>query len=246
MCTPLILMGKGLYVGYTIQHRWRAVRRIVKTMMKVSDKIWRGRTPGEVLSKRYKIFVLLGILFIALSIPLYLAGVTFTNFELIIPTLVVIGSFSLHCGSTKFWRGVTRYFGVIALASVFIIYLVVWGPRPIQVFTLSGFIIVWMLAMRNKLSMFDKFKKLLWRTTLTAAIAIILFDVWTGLVGHPLTTGVSLWVAFLGQIPFTLYHLASLVFVPPLVGLGKMLVKVKVPVPVAVAAGAGVRTRIKK
>jgi len=222
------------------------MRRIVKMMMYISDKIWRGRTPGEVLSKRYKIFVLLGILFIALSIPLYLAGVTFPNFELIIPTLVVIGSFSLHCGSTKFWRGVTRYFGVIALASVFIIYLVVWGPRPIQIFTLSGFIVVWMLAMRNKLSMFDKFKKLLWRTTLTAAIAIILFDVWTGLVGHPLTTGISLWVAFLGQIPFTLFHLTSLVFVPPLVGLGKMLVKVKVPVPVAVAAGAGVRTRIKK
>jgi hypothetical protein len=52
-------------------------------------------------------------------------------------------------------------------------------------------------------------------------------------------------VAFLGQIPFTLYHLASLIFVPPLVGLGKLMVKVKVPVPVAVKVRAGVRADIK-
>jgi hypothetical protein len=100
--------------------------------------------------------------------------------------------------------------------------------------------------MRNKLSMFDKFKKLLWRTTLTAAIAIILFDVWTGLVGSSLTMGGSLWIVFLGQIPFTLFHLASLVFVPPLVGLGKLLVRVKVPVPVATRVGAGVKASSRR
>lgn len=94
--------------------------------------------------------------------------------------------------------------------------------------------------MRNKLSMFDRFKKLLFRTTLTVAIAIILFDVWTGIIGTPLTGLVSFWAAFIGQIPFTLYHLCSLVFVPPLVGLGKLLVKVKVPVPVSVQAGVRV------
>lgn len=220
--------------------------QILRGWKRAAAKLLGVGAPKRVLARRIKIFVLLGILFIALSIPLYLAGVTFPNFELIIPTLVVIGSFSLYCGSTKFWRVVTRYFGVIALASVFIIYLVVWGPRPIQAFTLSGFTICWLLAMRNKLSMFDKFKKLLWRTTLTAAIAIIVFDVWTGLIGYTLTAGVSLWVAFLGQIPFTLYHLASLVFVPPLVGLGKLLVKVKIPVPVAVATGAGVRARARR
>ncbi len=213
---------------------------IIQRWKKAAAKLFGVGAPERVLARRIKIFVLLGILFIALSIPLYLAGVTFSNFELIIPTLVVIGSFSLYCGPTKFWRVVTRYFGVIALASVFIIYLVVWGPRPIQAFTLSGFTICWLLAMRNKLSMFDKFKKLVWRTTLTAAIAIILFDVWTGLIGHTLTTGVSLWVAFLGQIPFTLYHLASLVFVPPLVGLGKVLARIKVAAPVAVRAGVRV------
>jgi len=212
-------------------------------MRKVSEKIWGGRTSDEVLSKRYKIFVLLGILFIALSIPLHLAGVTFPNFELIIPTLVVIGSFSLYCGPTKSWRVVTRYFGVIALASVFIIYLVVWGPHPIQAFTLSGFIIVWLLAMRNKLSMFDKFKKLLWRTTLTAAAAIIIFDIYTGIIGWSFLGGAGLLAAFLGQIPFTLYHLCSLIFIPPLVGLGKAMVKVKVPVPVAIAAESRVRVQ---
>ncbi len=171
----------------------------------------------------------------------YFIGITFLpNFEWIIPVLVVTGSFSLYCGPSKFWRIVTRHFGVLAVISAFIVWFIMYGILPIHAFVWLGFIFAWLLAMRNKLSMFDKFKKLLWRTTLTAAIAILLFDVWTGLVGHTLTTGVSLWVAFLGQIPFTLYHLASLVFVPPLVGLGKVLVKVKVAAPVAVRAGVRV------
>ncbi|MDI6884413.1 MAG: hypothetical protein QMD00_04735 [Hadesarchaea archaeon] len=219
---------------------------VTKVRRKIAEKIWSGRTSDEVLSKRFKIFVLIAIFLVAISKPLYASGVTFPNFELIIPTLVVVGSFSLYLGPTKFWRGVNRYFGVLALVAVFLIDLIFWGPLAIYAFTWTGFILAWFLALRNKLSMFDKFKKLLWRTTLTAAIAIILFDVWTGLIGHPLTTGASLWVAFLGQIPFTMYHLASLVFVPPLVGLGKLMVKVKVPVSVAVAAGAGVRARTKR
>lgn len=177
----------------------------------------------------------------------YFIGITFLpNFEWIIPVLVVTGSFSLYCGPSKFWRIVTRYFGVLAVISAFIVWFIMYGILPIHAFVWSGFIFAWLLAMRNKLSMFNKFKKLLWRTTLTAAIAIILFDVWTGLVGSTLTMGGSLWIVFLGQIPFTLFHLVSLVFVPPLVGLGKMMVRVKISVPVAVAAGAGVRARIKK
>lgn len=213
---------------------------------KIAEKIWGGRTPDEVLSKRFKIFVLIGIVLIAASKLLYLRGLMpFPNFELIIPTLVVVGSFSLYLGPTKFWRGVNRYFGILALVAVFLIDLIFWGPLAIYAFTWTGFILAWFLALRNKLSMFDKFKKLLWRTTLTAAIAIILFDIWTGLIGHTLTMSASLWAAFFGQIPFTMYHLASLVFVPPLVGLGKLMVKVKVPVPVAVAAEAGVRARTK-
>lgn len=215
-------------------------RRIVKAMREISEKIWGGRTSDKILAKRIKIFVLLGICFIGISKLLYLAGITFPNFELVIPTLVVVGSFSLYCGGTKFWRGVTRYFGVIAIISVLLIDLAIWGLRLIYLFTWTGFVLAWFLGMRNKLSIFDKFKKSLFRTTLTAAIAIILFDVWTGIIGSPLTGLVSFWAAFIGQIPFTLYHLCSLLFVPPLVGLGKLLVRVKVPVPVAVRAGARV------
>lgn len=215
--------------------------RVTRAVRKISEKIWGGRTPGEILSKRFKIFVLIAISLIAISKLLYVSGVTFPNFELIIPTLVVVGSFSLYCGPTKFWRRLTRYFGVIALASVFLIDISFWGFRNIYVFTWSGFVICWLFGMRNKLSMFDKTKKLLFRTTLTAAIAILVFDIFTAfgvwLVWAPNTVA-GLVAVYLAQIPFTLYHLASLVFIPPLVGLSKLLVKVKVPVPVAVKVGS--------
>ena len=221
--------------------------QILRGWKRAAAKLWGVGAPERVLARRIKIFVLIGIVFIAISKLLYLRGLTpFPNFELIIPTLVVVGSFSLYCGPTRFWRGLTRYFGLIALLSVFIIDLAFWGFLPIYAFTWLGFIFCWLLGMRNKLSMFDKFKTLLGRTMLTAAVAIILFDVWTGLIGHTLTTGVPLWVAFLGQIPFTVYHLASLVFVPPLVGLGKMLARVKISVPVAVAARTGVHARTER
>ena len=219
---------------------------MARTMRKLAYKLFGGETSDRALAKRIKIFVLIGIVFIAISKLLYLRGLMpFPNFELIIPTLVVIGSFSLYCGSTKPWRYLTRYFGIIALVSVFLIDIAFWGLLPIYVFTWSGFILCWLIGLKNKLSMFDKFKTLLGRMLLTAAIAIIIFDIWTGLIGHSLTTGASLWAAFLGQIPFTLYHLASLIFVPPLVGLGKLMVKVKVPVPVAVKVRAGARARIR-
>jgi hypothetical protein len=219
------------------------------TMGKISWKVWGGKTPDEILAKRFKIFVLLGISLIGISKLLYLAGVTFPNLELVIPTLVVIGSFSLHCGESKFWRVVTRYFGVLALISVFLIDLAFWGFRVIYVFTWPGFIFCWLLGMRNKLSMFDKFKTLIGHTMLTGAIAILLFDFWTGIIGTslsgwygPITTPTPWLVAFFGQIPFTFYHLCSLAFIPPLIGLGKLLVKVKVPVSVAVPAGAKIQT----
>jgi low affinity Fe/Cu permease len=204
------------------------------SLRKISYKLFGGETSERMLAKRIKIFVLLGIIFIALSKLLYLCGITFPNFELIIPTLVVVGSFSLYCGSTRFLREVTRYFGLIALLSVFIIDIVFWGVLPIYIFTWPGLIFCWILGLRNKLSMFDKFKTLLGRTMLTAAIAIIIFDIWTGLIGHTITTGTSLWAAFIGQVPFTLYHLASLIFIPPLVGLGKLLARIKIATPVAV------------
>lgn len=222
------------------------VRRIVKAMRKVSEKIWGGRTSDAVLAKRFKIFVLLGIFFIGISKLLYIAGITFPNFELVIPTLIVVGSFSLYCGPKKVWKGMTRYFGIIALISVFLVDLVIWGVRPIYIFTWPAFVICWMLALRNRLSLFDKTKTLLWRTTLTAAIAIFLFDIfttfgwWICYYPHTLTTLVAVYIAL---IPFALYHLCSLIFVPPLVGLGKAMVKVKVPVRVAVPVGRGVRVR---
>ena len=223
--------------------------RIAVARLKIAEKIWRGRTPDEVLSKRYKLFVLLGIFLIGMfAMYRYFIGITFLpNFEWIIPVLVVTGSFSLYCGSSKFWRIVTRYFGALAVISAFIVWFIMFGILPIDAFVWSGFIFAWLLAMRNKLSMFDKFKKLLWRTTLTAVVAILLFDAFTAfgwwilgpyhsLPGSHTLTG--LLTVYLFQIPFTMSHLISLIFVPPLVGLGKLLVRVKVPVPVATRIGA--------
>jgi hypothetical protein len=215
---------------------------IGRARLKIATKIWSGRSPDEVLAKRFKLFVLLMILFIAMSTLIKQVGSTLPNFEIIIPILVVVGSFSLYCGSTKFWRYLTRYFGVVALISVYLIYLVYEGPHSIYIFTWSGFIIAWLLGMKNKLSMFDRFTKLLYRTVLTAAAAIILFDIYTAL-GWAAVTGTGIGAVFIGQIPFTLYHLASLIFIPPLVGLGKLMVRVKVPVRVTVAARSQVRTQ---
>ena len=209
----------------------------------ISEKIWGGRTPSEVLSKRFRIFVLITIVLASMSKLLYLKGILPANVELIIPCLVVVGSLSLSCGPTKFWRRATRYFGLLVLITVAITDLAFWGPRSIFVFTWSGFILCWLLAMRHKLSMFDRFKSLLWRTTLTAAAAIIIFDLFTGVFGWSLVTSTGLVTVFLSQIPFTLYHLCSLLFVPPLVGLAKAMVKVKVPVPVAVAVKSGIEVQ---
>jgi len=201
------------------------------------------------MAKRFKIFVLLAIGFIAVSKLLYLAGVMpFQNFELIIPTLVVIGSLSLYCGESKSWGYLVKYFGIIALVSVFIIDLAFWGFNPIYAFTWSGFIIIWIVGMKNKLSAFDRFKKLLYRTTLTAAIAILIFDVWTAFgswLGWGEKSLAGLAAVFLAQVPFTLYHLGSLLFVPPLLGLGKLMIRVKVPVSVAARAKSGVRVNVE-
>ena len=220
------------------------VRRIVSTWGKIAEKIWGGKTSDEVLAKRYELFVFLGIFLIGMfAVYRYFIGITFLpNIEWIIPVLVVTGSFSLHCGSSKFWRTVTRYFGALAVISAFVVWFIMFGVLPIHAFVWSGFVLAWLLSLRNKLSMFDKFKTLLRRTMLTTAIAIILFDFWTGIIGWTLLYA-SFWVALIGQIPFTFYHLCSLVFVPPLVGLAKLLVKVKVPI--SVAAQAGVREPLR-
>lgn len=215
-------------------------------MRKIAEKIWGAKTPAELLAKRFRLFVLICMVLIVVSKLLYLQGILPANVELIIPALVVVGSFSLHCGPTEFWRKVTRYFGLVAVASVALVDLALWGVHSIYAFTWSGFVFCWLLGMRNKLSMFDRFRRLVFSTTLTGAVAILAFDFWTGLIGWPLVTGTPWMTAFIGQIPFTFYHLCSLVFIPPLVGIGKILVRVKVPVPVAVGAGVKVKGLVRR
>ncbi|MEM3402107.1 MAG: DUF6580 family putative transport protein [Candidatus Hadarchaeales archaeon] len=204
----------------------------------------------KVLSVRIKIFVIVGLILAATSKFLYISRLTpFPNFELIIPTLVVIGSFSLPCGPSKSWRLVTRYFGAFALLGVFLADLAIWGPLPIYAFTWSGFLVCWLIGMRNRLSLFDRFKKLLWRTTLAAAIAILIFDIWTAFgswLGWGEKSLPGLVAIYLAQIPFTIYHLTSLVFVPPLVGLGKLMVKIKIPVSASVAVHAKTSQEVKR
>ena len=222
----------------------KTITKLGKAQRRFAYKLWSGRSPDEILTKRFKLFVLIGIIVIAISKLLYLQGIMpFPNFELIIPTLVVIGSFSLYLGSSKAWRGINRYFGIVALISVFAIDVAFWGFRSIYLFTWPGLAFAWVFAMKNKLSMFNNPRKLLMRTMLTAATAIIIFDAFTGLLGHTLTTGASFQAAFVGQIPFTIYHLASLSIVPPLVMLAKMMVKVKVPVGVVASARVQVKSQ---
>jgi len=209
-------------------------------LARLSDKIWVGKTIDEILSKRFKLFVLFGILFTG-SFWAYrvVAGIELLpNLEWVIPTLVTVGSFSLPLGGNVFWRSLNRYFGILALASVIAFDLILFGPGlwHVWVFKWSGFVFAWLLGMRSKLYMFDRYKRLLGSTLLTTAIAILIFDFWTGVIGCGLWIG-SFWLSFIGQIPFTLYHLASLLFIPPLVALAKLLVKVKVPVAVAVRSG---------
>jgi len=217
----------------------------LKFRKKFAQWLFGGQTTDRIMAKRFKIFVLLAITFIALSKLLYLTGaMPFQNFELIIPTLVIIGSLTLYCGNSKSWSYLVKYFGIIALVSVFLIDLFFWGFNPIYVFTWSGFIIVWLVAMKNKLSTFNKFKKLLYRTTLTAAVAILIFDIWTAFgswLGWGDKSLLGLAAVYLAQIPFTLYHLSSLIFIPPLLGLAKITMKVKMPVSVAIRAKSSVR-----
>ena len=49
--------------------------------------------------------------------------------------------------------------------------------------------------------------------------------------GYP--ASIHSWIkSAIGQIPFTLYHLLSIIFVPPLVALGKFVSRVKIAIPV--------------
>jgi len=196
------------------------------------------------ICRRFRLLVLLGMVLVGLSKWLYLSGLLLPNLELVIPTLVVVGSFSPSLREEGGWGRVNRYFGVLALLAVFLTDLWVWGWRPIYLFTWSGFLFAWGLGLRSRLSPFSSFRSLLGSSLITTAVAILLFDFWTGIVGWSLLHA-PLWVAFLGQVPFTLRHLSSLLFVPPLVGAVKLLVRVRVPVGVAVRAGRGIRSSVR-
>lgn len=212
----------------------------------ITRKLWRGRDPDETLAKRSKIFVLVGISLIAVSKVLYLVGVTIPNIEVITPTLVVIGAFSLYTGNDRNWSWISRYFGFLALGSVFAIDVVFWGFRTIYLFTWPAFLVCWVIGLKQEFSFFDKFSDLAVSATFIGAIAILFFDVFTAFgtwaVWRP-TTVSALYEVYIAQIPFTLYHLGSLIFIPPMVGLGKMMSRVKIRVPVASRASEGVKER---
>jgi hypothetical protein len=151
------------------------------------------------------------------------------NFEWILPTLIVLGSlFPFE-------------FGILALVFVQVLWTLLYGPKPIQIFTCSGFALVWFLARKRYLSLFGSLRKLIGQSLLTGVAGILLYDFWTGVLGWSLLGYASLYASLLGQIPFTIYHLSSLVFVPPLVTLAKLTVRTKIPIMVPVPARTKVR-----
>lgn len=210
--------------------------KFMKFKVWLTREVWLGRNPDKTLAKRFKLFVVISIALIASSKLLYFAGLTVPNLEIITPTLVVVGAFSLYTGRDEKWDSISKYFGVLALISVFLLDVFVWGFRKIYMFTWPAFIICWVVGLRKDLSFFDKFSDLALEATITTTVAIILFDVFTAsgfwLMYRSLTLG-SLYGVFMAQIPFTLYHLTSLIFVPPLVGMGKAMSRVRVRVPAA-------------
>lgn len=211
----------------------------------LSKKIWYGGNPDETLAKRFKLFIAIAIALIASSKLLYLAGVTIPNVELVIPVLVVVGAFSLYTGRSRNWSKLTRYFRILVLPILFAIDIIFWGFKEIYLFTWPGFAIAWYIGMKKDLNLMDKFKDVAIGATIAGAIAIIAFDVFTAvgtwLLWRPLTLG-ALYAVLIAQIPFTFYHLGSLIFIPPLAGLGKMMTRVRVKVPVATKASSKTKT----
>lgn len=155
------------------------------------------------------------------------------NVELIIPALIVLSNFA---GSRK---------AVIAsVLLVSIIDVLLWGFRWIYAFTWSGFLLCWYLWGKDAFNPFYQTKKILKSGLFLAMGAILFFDAYTALgcwlLWYPRTPA-GLVAAYISQVPFTLYHLLSLGFVPPLVLLGKKLIRVPVEIPVAVRAQARVK-----
>ncbi|MEM2908522.1 MAG: DUF6580 family putative transport protein [Candidatus Hadarchaeales archaeon] len=198
-------------------------------------------TPEKALSERVKILSVACLALIVFN-KLVLSKFGIPNLELIIPALVVAGGFSLTITGRR-GPSVLCY-GAAAISAIGLLDILGWGLHPIYVFTWPGFLMAWFLATRKGLPIFERFGHLARRAIVTAALAILAFDVWTALgawiLWYPKTPS-GLAMTYFLQVPFTLYHLASLVFVPPLVGLGKALVRIKVPI--AVAARTAVKTQ---
>ncbi|MCS7131478.1 MAG: hypothetical protein NZ934_01965 [Hadesarchaea archaeon] len=198
--------------------------------------------PEKLLPKRIKVFSLACLVLVAFN-KLVLSKFGIPNFELIIPALVVAGGFSIAISGDR--SPLALCYGAAAVLTIGLLDVLGWGLNPIYAFTWPGFLMVWLLAIRRRLPVFDRFGRLLRRATITAALAILAFDIWTAfgawVLWYPKTL-FGLAMTYLLQIPFTLYHLASLVFVPPLVGLGKVLVRVKVPATVAAPIAVKAKT----
>ena len=227
----------------------KVTEKLQNFRFRVAEKIWYAKTEGETFAKRFKLFVVFCAVLIAASKFLYASGLTIPNMELIIPALVVVGAFGLHVGSSERWNKATKYFGLLALLTVFVVDVSLWGFRRIYLFTWPSFILIWFLAKRKDLSFMDDFSDVAVDATLTTAILILVYDVITAfgtwVLWGSLSVG-SLLGVFMGQIPFTLYHMSSLLFVPPLVALGKTMTKVRVRVASPVKTATRNRSRMRR
>lgn len=152
------------------------------------------------------------------------------NVELIIPVLVVLGCYS------NSWM-----LPALTVLSVTILDVLFWGFHPIYLFTWTGFAFCWYLWGKNAFNPFSSPRKILKMASASVLASIIFFDIYTAfgcwLLWYP-KTQMGLVAAYVAQVPFTLYHLLSLGFVPPLVLLGKKILRVPITVPVAVRARA--------
>jgi len=176
------------------------------------------------------------ILLISLALvvvgKMLLSGRLFPNFELIIPVIIVFGCFS------DSWR-----FPALVLPAVAILDVVLWGFSPIYLSTWSGLLICWLFLSKGAFDPFSPTPRIV-RSSLKATLkAILLFDIYTAFWCWPLwypRTATGLLLTYLNQIPFTLYHLLSLIFVPPLAVVGKRMIRVPVEVSVSTSARVGV------
>jgi hypothetical protein len=178
--------------------------------------------------------ILLVSLVVVMLGKLLLSGRLLPNFELVIPVIIVFGCFS------NSWK-----FPVIVLPAVAILDVLGWGFSPVYIFTWSGFIICWLFLSRRAFNPFSSTPRIIRSSLMATLKAILLFDVYTAFWCWPLwypRTLAGLLSAYFNQIPFTLYHLLSLVFVPPLAIVGKRIIRVpmEMKIPVSTSAKVGV------